>query len=172
MADQGPQSNSFKNLMKRIASIKPVTWVYSKTLHHFDSTVLRMSGGQATLTSVLTGLPIVTLTAKGVKSGQPRSVPLIGIPDGDKVVLIATNWGQKSYPSWYFNLRACPEATVTLKGETRILIAREADPAERERYWPLAVKYYPGYDRYKERIGDSRKIPIMVLEPKPPFSQN
>jgi len=165
MADQVPQSNVFENLMKRIAMTKPVTWFFSKTLHHFDRAALRVSDGHTALTNVLTGVPIVILTTVGAKSGQPRSVPLIGIPDGENVILIATNWGQKQYPSWYINLRACPEATITLNDETKTYIAHEADPAERHRYWPLAVKYYPGYDRYKASIGDSRKIPIMVLEP-------
>jgi len=170
MTDQVIQRNFIEKLNINIAMTKPGTWFYSKMLHHFDRAMLRMSKGRTTLTSVLTGLPMVTLTTKGAKSSQPRSVPLIGISDGEKIILIATNWGQKHYPSWYINLRACPEATITTTSETRACIAHEADKAETERYWPQAVMLYPGYERYKARIGDSRRIPIIVMEPNLPLS--
>ena len=41
--------------------------------------------------------------------------------------------------------------------------AREADDAERQRYWPQVVAMYSGYAKYQEKT--SRRIPLVVLEP-------
>ena len=42
--------------------------------------------------------------------------------------------------------------------------AREAEGAERERLFQLAVDLYSGFDAYRQRT--TRKIPVMVLEPR------
>src|SRR5512135_2931655 len=115
MTDQEIKRNFVEKLTIKIAMTRPGTWFLSKRLHHFDRAILRMSKGRTTLTNILAGLPTVSLTAMGARSGQPRSVPLIGIPDEEKIILIATNFGQKHYPAWYINLRANPEATITIK---------------------------------------------------------
>jgi len=133
-------------------------------LPRLDRLVLRLSGGRNTATAWIAGLPMIMLTTTGAKSGKARTTPLIGIPDGRKIVLIASNWGQKKHPAWYFNLRAHPEVQVTVKGEMRPYSAREATPKERERYWRRAIQLYPGYASYREWCGD-RVIPIMVLSP-------
>jgi len=150
---------------KRLASTAVGAWFFSHTLHHVDHWVIRLTHGQQSLTNVLSGVPILTLTTIGAKSGQARSVPLVGIPDGEKIVLFASNWGRTFYPAWYHNLRANPEAQVTWAGQTRTYVARAADAAERTRYWQQAVNLYPGYAAYERRT-QGRPIPVLVLTPK------
>jgi len=73
-------------------------------LHHFDHVAFKLSGGRATLTSALAGLPVVHLTTTGAKSGLPRTLPLLCIRDErnpDTFALVASNWGQTHYPAWY-----------------------------------------------------------------------
>ena len=53
-------------------------------------------------------------------------MPLIGIPDGNDIVLIASNWGGASHPAWYFNLRAHPEVTVAFYGLELIVAVVQA----------------------------------------------
>src|SRR5215211_1722742 len=89
-------------------------WIFARTLDPLDRLLLRLSGGRVSVPGVLTGLPVVMLTTIGAKSGQPRTVPLVGLRDGDKVVLIGSNFGQTHHPGWYYNLRAHPEATLEL----------------------------------------------------------
>jgi deazaflavin-dependent oxidoreductase (nitroreductase family) len=89
----------------------------------------------------------------------------VGIEDGERVVLIASNFGRSRHPAWYHNLRANPEATLSVRGQKKTYIAREADGREREDYWHQAVELYAGYAAYEKRTG-GRKIPIMVLAPK------
>jgi deazaflavin-dependent oxidoreductase (nitroreductase family) len=155
----------WQHLVHEIASTRPGAWLFSHAAHRVDRVFIQRSGGRRSLTSALSGLPVVTLTATGAKSGRPRSVPLVGIEDGERVVLIASNFGRAHHPAWYHNLRANPEATLSVRGHTRSYVAREANDAEREDYWRQAVELYVGYGAYKKRTG-GRRIPIMVLTPK------
>jgi deazaflavin-dependent oxidoreductase (nitroreductase family) len=91
-------------------------------------------------------------------------VPLVGIPDGERLVLIASNFGQAHHPAWYHNLKKNPQATVTIGTHTGDYAAHEAQGAEYARLWQKAVSLYSGYAAYKERTG-GRAIPIIVLTP-------
>jgi deazaflavin-dependent oxidoreductase (nitroreductase family) len=132
-----------------------------------DMPVIRISKGRRSITSPATGVPVVTLTTRGARTGKLRTTPLGGFPDGDKIVLIGTNWGRQHHAEWYYNLRANPEVTLSMKGSTGIYVAREATGEEREAYWQMAVDFYRGYESYRQRI-HGRQIPIMVLTPKKP----
>ena len=41
-----------------------------------------------------TGFPLCYLTTTGRRTGEPRTVPLLHVADGERVVLIASNWGR------------------------------------------------------------------------------
>ncbi|MBT7326209.1 MAG: nitroreductase family deazaflavin-dependent oxidoreductase [Anaerolineae bacterium] len=112
----------------------------------------------------MSGIPVIVLTTTGAKSGVPRTVPLLGLVKGDDVFLIASNWGQAHHPSWYYNLKANPEAQLSIGKETGQYIARDATDPEREEYWVEAVNMYAGYAEYKKRIS-TRKIPMFILSP-------
>ena len=152
--------------IKRIAATRAASWLFSHVLHHVDGPVLRLSHGRYSATSILTGLPVVTLTTTGARSGLIRSLPLVGIEDGDRVVLIASNFGRARHPAWYHNLLANPQATLSLRDRTGAYVAREATPAEHDVYWRAAVARYGGFAAYQQRAGRvARRIPIMVLTP-------
>jgi deazaflavin-dependent oxidoreductase (nitroreductase family) len=143
---------------------RPVTALVAPVLHHADAFLLRLTGGRLDFTCA-SGLPVIKLTTTGAKSGQPRTLPLAGYPDGDKLVLIASNFGRERNPAWYYNLKANPECFVDKNGRMGMYLAREAKGEERKRYWDLAVSYYEGYEAYEQRASH-RVIPVIVLEPK------
>ncbi len=159
--------SAFHTLMQRVAASKPGAWFFSRTMHRFDGLLLKLTGNRATLTSLLAGLPIVIVTCKGAKSGLPRTLPLIYIrdeADPAKFALIATNWGRKHYPAWYYNLKANPRASCSIAGRQGEYEAQEVQGEEYERFWQAAPEIYLGYPLYKQRIS-GRRIPIMVLKP-------
>jgi len=161
------QPNLFNKFVIKIAASGPGSWLFSRILHHIDPIVFRMTGGRRTLTSVLTGLPIVMLTTIGRKSGKARTLPLLGIRDQENAggfALIASNWGQQRNPGWYYNLRANPRATCVIDGLAGEYDAREAEGAEYKRFWRYAEATYPGFPTYKKRAA-GRHIPIMVMTP-------
>jgi deazaflavin-dependent oxidoreductase (nitroreductase family) len=156
--------NTFQRFVHRFLMLKPVSAFLARVLHHLDSFVLRLTRGKYTITQIV-GLPIVQLTTTGAKTGQARTLPLVGLTDGEKIVLIGSNLGQKNNPGWYYNLMANPECLVRVNGRSGTYIARETEGDEREKYWQMAVSYYKGYDVYKIRTAH-RTIPVMVLEPR------
>ncbi len=159
-----PKPRWWHKIIKSLVATRPVTSFFSKTLHHIDRPIIKISKGHNSPSSFLAGFPTVTLTAIGAKSGKPRSIPLAGIPDGDNIALIGTNFGRNKYPSWYYNLRANPEASLSFSGQTNSYLAHEAVGEEYDHYWQKFVDLYKGYKVYTIRAG--RNIPIMVLTPK------
>ena len=155
----------WQRVIQRLAATHVAGWFLSRWLPSLDRFILRRTNGKHTAASFLTGLPIITLTTFGAKSGQPRACPLIPIPDGERVILIASNFGSTRHPTWYTNLRARPEAILTLNGADVAYSACEATEPERQTYWAQAVKLYPGYHAYEHRAR-GRKFPILVLTPK------
>ena len=154
-------------LIRGIASTAVGAWVSAPTLHHLDRIIMRLFGRRASLTRLFAGVETVWLTTTGAKSGLPRTVPLLGIEEGEKIILIASNWGQGHHPVWYRNVRAHPEVTVSVRGREAVYVAREAPEAEREEYWEKVVVYYPGYAAYQRRVR-GRQIPVIILTPKRP----
>ena len=157
---------TFKFLMpifQQFLAWRPISWLMARLLHHADTLLLRLSGGRWTFAQ-LSGLPIIELTTTGAKTGKQHTLPLTGFPDGEKYVLIASNFGQDHNPGWYFNLKANPECIVKKNGQVGTYIAREADERENKYYYDMAISYYLGYAAYKQRA-ENRKIPVMVLEP-------
>ena len=135
-----------------------------RVLHHLDRLSYRLTRGHHTLSSWLSGLPVVLLTTTGAKTGQQRTSPVIAVPDGDNLVVVASNWGQRQHPAWYHNLRAHPAATVTVGGVPRRVQAHEAIGRERERLWRQDLEVYPGRAAYQRRAAN-RRIPVLVLVP-------
>ncbi len=101
----------------------------------------------------------------GAKSGTKRTTPLLYIPDGDNVVIVASKGGFPKHPAWLYNLKANPETSVQIRGEHRAVRARVAAPEERERLWSKAVRAYGGYEDYAAR-SKGREIPLVILEPR------
>lgn len=159
-----PEANRFQRLIWKVSSSRPGAWFFSKTLHHIDRIVLRLSRGRVTVPRVLAGLPVVTLATTGARTGERRQVPLVGVPSGDDLAVIGTRFGQASTPGWYFNLQAEPRAEVGYRGRTVPVVAREAEGDEREAVWARGCQLYAGYQAYAQRI-DHRPIHVMVLEP-------
>jgi deazaflavin-dependent oxidoreductase (nitroreductase family) len=157
----------WQRAVQRIAAIRPVTQFFSGCLPFLDRQLIRWSGARTSLTSLMTGFPIVTLRTIGARSGIPRENPLVGIPIGDdRYLLIASNWGQEHHPAWYHNLRTHPRVQLLSGGTVHHYVAHEAEGEERAIYWRRAVEVYAGYEAYRHRAGD-RQIPVIVLSPLP-----
>lgn len=144
--------------------IQAVTAFFASRIHRMDKVLLNLTKGRHSFVEIA-GWPFVVITTIGAKTNQPRSMPLVGIVDGQYIALIASNLGRNHNPGWYYNLKAHPECDVLLNGRTGKYIARETEAAEYEKYWQMALSYYAGYEKYKERAAP-RRIPVMVLEPK------
>jgi deazaflavin-dependent oxidoreductase (nitroreductase family) len=158
------ETNLPRRVVRRTATLRPMSWFYARALHHIDRVVYQASRGRATFTSWVSGLPVVMLTTTGAKSGRPRTLPVLGIPHDGAFVVIASNYGQYRNPAWYYNLRAHPRARIAFEGESREVAARELDGEERERWYERGVTIYPGWTEYRKRAAH-RQIPVIELRP-------
>lgn len=157
------EANRWQQAIRSLAGTRLMALFFARVLHHLDAPVLRRTNGTSSVTSALTGLPIVELTTTGARTGRTRTMPIVAVPDGDRLVLIASNYGQQRNPGWYFNLVAHPECSVRFRGERAEMKAYEADGEERERLWELDLTVYPARANYARAT--NRHIPVMVLAP-------
>lgn len=164
MTRQQRSLRRWQGVIQWIASTRPGARVLSHTIHHIDRLLMRVTGGKVSSSEVLAGLPTVRLTTIGAKTGKERTVPVMGIQDDERWILIASNWGTDSHPAWYHNLRANPEVELSYRGHPRRYVAREATGEERDEYWELATQWYLGFEPYQRR-SSNRQIPVIVLAP-------
>jgi deazaflavin-dependent oxidoreductase (nitroreductase family) len=122
----------------------------------------RLSAGRVA-GHVPSGAPICLLTTTGRRSGRPRTVPLLYVPDGHRYVVVASRGGMATHPAWYLNLHAHPVATVQAGPKVTRVTARDATDEERARLWPRLTAAYVHFDAYQRRT--PRQIPVVILTP-------
>jgi len=128
------------------------------TLHTF---IYRNSNGA--IGGRIVNCPVLLLTTKGRKTNKPRTIPLLYLAEGDKVVLVASNGGATKHPTWWLNLQTNPEAQIQIKGLKLRVRAERGSAQEKRRLWPLLTAMYPGYKSYQAIT--SRDIPVVILHP-------
>jgi F420H(2)-dependent quinone reductase len=140
---------------------KSPAWKLINAGTSLNTRLYRVSGGF--IGGRIGNAPVLLLHHVGRKTGRPRVSPLLYLPDGDRMVVVASNGGATAHPAWYRNLLAAPATQVEVGRDRREVVAREITEEERERYWPRLVEIYPSYALYQQRT--DRQIPVVVLEP-------
>ena len=108
------------------------------------------------------GRPLLLLTTTGARSGQRRTTPMMYVPVGDRLLVIASNAGAPSHPAWYYNLLAHPQVTVEVGRETYDATAIVTEGAERQRLWAGIVEKNPFFADHQAKV--TREIPVIALE--------
>lgn len=110
---------------------------------------------------------VILMTAKGRKSGEAITTPLLYGRDGDDYVIVASKGGAPDNPVWLENIKANPvvecevandRGTETFKARARVVDSR----AERDRLFNEMIKIWPDYANYQART--ERTIPVVLLE--------
>jgi deazaflavin-dependent oxidoreductase (nitroreductase family) len=107
------------------------------------------------------GRPLLLLTTTGRKSGEARTTPMMFVPDGDRLLVIASNAGAPKAPNWYENLVVDPHVTVEAPGETYQATAVPAEGDERDRLFAMICERYPFFAEHQRKAG--RVIPVVAL---------
>ncbi|WAZ25847.1 nitroreductase family deazaflavin-dependent oxidoreductase [Streptomyces cinnabarinus] len=135
----------------------PTQWVREQ-VERYES-----SGGTEGTTLRDTGLPVILLTTRGVRSGKIRKTPLMRVEHRGRYAAVASLGGAPRHPVWYHNVKADPLVELQDGAEKRDMTAREITGAEKAEWWERAVAAYPPYADYQLRT--ERVIPVFVLEP-------
>jgi deazaflavin-dependent oxidoreductase (nitroreductase family) len=122
----------------------------------------RLSGGGIGGT-FLRGAPVLLLTTIGRRSGEPRTVPLLYLRDGENVVIVGSKGGMSRHPLWFRNLEANPEVEIQIGKEKQRMTARRAAEREKSALWPRLLEMYRDFADYQART--DRNIPVVILEP-------
>jgi deazaflavin-dependent oxidoreductase (nitroreductase family) len=107
------------------------------------------------------GAPMILLHHTGARSGTERVNPLIYVPDGDRMIIVASAGGADKNPDWYHNLKANPRTTVEVGTETFGVDAVELTGDEYARMWAGIVEKMPGFGDYQTKT--TRTIPLLAL---------
>jgi deazaflavin-dependent oxidoreductase (nitroreductase family) len=132
------RANAVQRAVRRFASSGPGSWLFVRLAHRLDKTFFKLSKGRFTLASLISGLPVVMLTTKGARTGEQRTVPVLGLPSPEGLAVIGSKFGQRNTPGWCHNLLANSEGEVAVNGQRRRFHAVEVDGDRRRRIWEHA----------------------------------
>jgi deazaflavin-dependent oxidoreductase (nitroreductase family) len=107
------------------------------------------------------------MTAKGVKSGNLITTPLVYGRQGNDYIIVASKGGAPNNPAWFSNIQANPEVEVEVANGDRVekfkARARVVDgPADHDRLFLEMSKIWPSYADYQKRT--ERVIPVVILQ--------
>ncbi|MFJ7194462.1 MULTISPECIES: nitroreductase family deazaflavin-dependent oxidoreductase [unclassified Streptomyces] len=150
-------------LIQKVSSTRAFARIAPHVVPAMDRTVHRLTRGKVLLSSRM--LPGLILTVPGARSGQLRTTPLACMPeDGAEQswILVGSNFGRTGHPAWTANLLAGPDkAVVNWQGRDIPVHATLLEGAERDEVWRAALKFWPPYATYQERI--DREIRLFRL---------
>jgi deazaflavin-dependent oxidoreductase (nitroreductase family) len=157
------QANALRRTARTLVATGPASRIGVHLFHRLDTPVFRLTRGRQTVSSLVTGLPVVLLHTRGARTGRWRATPVLGVPTSEGFIVIGSNFGQARDPSWSFNLRAHPEGELDAAGRRSRFRAIETFGEQRERLWRAGLELYPGWRNYARRATD-REIPVFILE--------
>jgi len=109
------------------------------------------------------------MTAKGAKSGDSITTPLVYGRHGDDYIVVASKGGAPQNPIWFTNIQANPDVEVEVasggaiekfKARARVVNGQ----ADHDRLFHEMSKIWPAYVDYQKRT--ERVIPVVILERK------
>jgi len=110
----------------------------------------------------LAGHPLMVMTSRGAKSGEPRRAILTYSEDAGDYVVAGTAGGSPKTPAWVYNLEAHPEVSIETGNETFDVTSQVIkDGPERDRLWEQHVARLPWFADYPAQSG--RLIPMVRL---------
>ncbi len=114
------------------------------------------------VTGSLTGTPILLLHHVGARSGIERVTPLAYTPyRAGGYLIVASNGGSPTHPSWYHNLKAHPTTHVEMGRETFTARAEELQGTARAELWPKLLAGSPSLREFDATT--TRRVPLFVL---------
>ena len=138
----------------------PPKWIL-KAVTRVHTFLYNISGNR--WLNTLGGDEVCFVDMTGAKSGRKLTIPLMYIPHGQEVLLVASMGGAPKNPVWHNNLVKNPDIEVSYRGDRKKFRARLATADEKPVLWPVCYQAYAPYEAYRKRT--TRDIPIFVCAP-------
>jgi deazaflavin-dependent oxidoreductase (nitroreductase family) len=104
---------------------------------------------------------LLLLTTTGAQTGQERTTPMMFHPDGDRVLVMASNAGAHKTPDWYANLVANPSVKVEIGDDSYPATATVLTGDDRTRLWAEITAASPFFLDHEKKA--EREIPVVAL---------
>ena len=132
----------------------------SSKMHGF---AYRISDGR--LGHRVRGVPVLLLTTVGRHTKKRRTVPLMYLEDGNRMLVVASNASNPERPpGWWFNLTANPKAHVRAEGRKGAVRTRQLDADEQADLWPRLAAHNPNWARYQEETARTFAVISLVFD--------
>jgi deazaflavin-dependent oxidoreductase (nitroreductase family) len=138
----------------------PPRWIL-KIITRVHALISALSGGR--WGNTINGDEVCFVDMVGARTGRTRTIPLMYVPRGDQVLLVASMGGAPKNPTWYHNLVKNPEVEISYRGKRSRYRTRLATPDEKPDMWPVCDQAYAPFADYRKLT--SRDIPIFVCDP-------
>jgi deazaflavin-dependent oxidoreductase (nitroreductase family) len=109
------------------------------------------------------GFKVLLLTTVGRKSGKKHTTPLGWFEHAEGYVIVASNAGKPSNPSWFYNLKENPQVTIQVMDKVMPSTAEILSGDTRTEAWRKVIATAPIYGNYKKVT--TREIPLILLRP-------
>ena len=127
-----------------------------------DALIADMRAHDGAVTSgPLAGHPLLVMTSRGARSGDPRRAILTFSRDSGDYVVAGTASGSPTDPAWIHNLRHDREVRIETGNETFTAMAAIVSGTERDRLWDQHVAALPWFADYPAQA--QRLIPVVRL---------
>ena len=152
--------SSKDRLLVWLTTNKLTTLFIRKVASRLDPIIFRATNGRWT-TFGPPQMPMLTMTAIGKKSGEPRSVQVASVIFDGHYHVVASAMGQQKHPAWKSNIEANPNITVQVTGERFGAVAEKLNDDEKSRIWHAIKMAIPQINVYEERT--DRNISVFRL---------
>jgi deazaflavin-dependent oxidoreductase (nitroreductase family) len=110
------------------------------------------------------GRPLLLLHHEGARTGTRRVSPLMYQKVEGGFAVFASKGGADTNPDWFHNLKANPDASIEVSGDTIDVRAHVVEGEERDAIWEQQKTDYPQFADYEQRTARD-EIPVLVLRP-------
>lgn len=159
----GSENSRLRKPMSSFSKTAIGSWTVRR-LTPLDRRILQRSRGRFTVLGPI-GAPSLLLTTTGAKSGLARTSPLLYARESDDaLIVVGSNFGQDHHPAWTGNLKANPDAVVTIGGKDVPVRANLLEGEDADAAYARMVDVVDAYSAYRGRT--DRSIRVFRLVPR------
>jgi deazaflavin-dependent oxidoreductase (nitroreductase family) len=133
------------------------TWLITHVASRLDPLIFKATNGRLTSMGIPT-MPMLTMTAIGRRSGQPRPVHLACLEHEGGYLVVASAMGQGKHPAWLYNIEANPEVQIQVRGERFTGRAQALTDSEKHAVWVDVRRAIPQMNVYENRTGRNIRV--------------
>ena len=112
----------------------------------------------------LAGLHSARITVPGRRTGVARTSTVQCVPDRDGLLLVGSNWGLPTHPTWSTNLSATQRVTVCLRDRAFTANVQLLSGTKRDAAWSTILRHWPNY-AIAQRLAGGREFRLFLLTP-------